>query len=197
IPCHDSAYMSHCHNKGFVASEKSQATHFLKKDTDDSLFESPPVSEDTSDVVTGSRRNFRGTKLDYGKREAENSRLGKQGELFVLDAERRRLAKAGHQDLSNRVEWVADTKGDGLGYDILSFTLEGEETFIEVKTTKYGKFFPFYVTENEVLFSEFRPAQFLLYRLFDFPERPRIFVLQGSLRVTCRLKPTDYQATAL
>jgi hypothetical protein len=46
---------------------------------------------------------------------------------------------------------MADTCGDGLGYDVLSFNEANDtEKFVEVKATGLGKFFPFYVTPNEV-----------------------------------------------
>ncbi|MBK8614733.1 MAG: hypothetical protein IPN85_15005 [Flavobacteriales bacterium] len=36
-----------------------------------------------------------------------------------------RLAAAGRADLAKEVEWVAKTQGDGLGYDIRSFSIDG------------------------------------------------------------------------
>jgi Domain of unknown function (DUF3883) len=48
-------------------------------------------------------------------------------------------------------EWVAQAIGDGLGFDILSFDdAHDSERMLEVKATGLGKFFPFYVTANEV-----------------------------------------------
>ena len=50
---------------------------------------------------------------------------------------------------------MANTVGDGLGFDILSFDdANDNERFIEVKTTGQGKFFPFYATATEVCCSE-------------------------------------------
>ncbi len=43
------------------------------------------------------------------------------GEEFVVHLERHRLQAIGRDDLALRVEWVAQTIGDGLGFDILSF----------------------------------------------------------------------------
>ena len=42
--------------------------------------------------------------------------------------------------LAARVDRVSETRGDGLGYDVLSFETSGRERLIEVKTTNYGAF---------------------------------------------------------
>ena len=52
--------------------------------------------------------------------------------------------------IAYKVEHTSVLKGDGEGYDILSFEDTGAELLIEVKTTKYGHYTPFFVTRNEV-----------------------------------------------
>jgi hypothetical protein len=48
----------------------------------------------------------------------------------------------GRDDLAQKVEWVAVTIGEGLGFDVLSFDADdGSERLIEVKTTGLGKRF--------------------------------------------------------
>ena len=116
-------------------------------------------------------------------------------EGLVVHLERHRLARAGRDDLSRKVQWVAVEIGDGLGFDVLSFDdLDESEKLIEVKTTGLGKFFPFYVTGNEVRCSEDMTDQFHLFRVFDFGRTPRIYILTGSLNINCRLEPTQYLA---
>ena len=58
---------------------------------------------------------------DYGAKERANRVLGKQGEKWVLSLERRKLLEAGCLDLAEQIEWVSDKRGDGEGYDILSY----------------------------------------------------------------------------
>jgi len=65
----------------------------------------------------------------------------------------------------------------------------------EIKTTGLGKFFPFYVTGNEVRCSEDMANQFHLFRVFDFGRTPRVYILTGSLKANCQLEPTQYRAT--
>lgn len=82
--------------------------------------------------------------INYLEREARNASLGKAGEEFVLEVEHARLWMSGKRSLANRIEHVAQTKGDGLGYDILSFEESGQERLIEVKTTRFGPLTPFF-----------------------------------------------------
>lgn len=136
-------------------------------------------------------------QVNYLEREARNRSLGRAGEEFVLEVEHRRLWEAGHRHLAERIEHVAETRGDGLGYDILSFEETGRERLIEVKTTSFGQMVPFFATQNEVRVSEAEAERFALYRVFKFREAPRLFVLPGSLRESCMLDAVQYRASVL
>ena len=85
-------------------------------------------------------------KRDYLAREARNASLGLAGEEFALNFEHHRLYSLGKKDLADRVEHVSKIRGDGSGYDILSFDVSGRERFIEVKTTAFGKETPFFIS---------------------------------------------------
>ncbi len=159
------------------------------------LIEPPPpgaVEVDTDERVSGTSRFYR---LDFVRRDAENRRLGRMGEEWVVEFEQRRLNdEARRPDLARKVEWIADTRGDGAGYDIASFNLDESPRLIEVKTTGLGKSFPFLVTANEVRVSEREAQAYQLYRVFDFSSQPRLYVLPGPLKTSCRLEPTQYRA---
>ena len=86
--------------------------------------------------------------------EAANRSLGNAGEDFAVRFERERLIATGASRLADRVERVSVTKGDGLGYDVLSFEESGKERLIEVKTTSYDAATAFLVTRNEVAVSK-------------------------------------------
>ncbi len=138
----------------------------------------------------------RSRRTDFAELDAANRRLGKLGEQFVFELEQYRLRVAGRDDLAKRVLWAARDIGDGLGFDILSFDdADDSERMLEVKTTGLGKFFPFYVTGNEVRCSEDVPHQYNLFRVFDFGRDPRLYILHGSLRELCQLEPVLYRAT--
>lgn len=138
----------------------------------------------------------KGRRINFAERDAADRRLGKMGEEFTVWFERQRLRAVGRDDLAGKVEWVSQTVGDGLGFDVLSFEeRDGSERLIEVKTTGLGKYFPFYVTATEVRCSEDMGERFRLVRLFDFGRSPRLYVLTGSLRQTCQLEPALFRAT--
>jgi len=139
--------------------------------------------------------NTPGIKRDYLEREAQNQSLGLAGEEFVLQFEHWRLNALGQSKLADKVEHVAQSKGDGLGYDVLSFEPDGRERFIEVKTTAFGKDTPFFVSKNELAFSRVAAQQFHLYRLFEFRKQPRLFDLEGEVSNHCLLDPVSFRAS--
>lgn len=158
------------------------------------LVEPPPKLPQPVELPANSPKPH---KVDYVRRDAQNRRLGELGEQWVLEFERRRLQddlKRG--DLAKRVQWVARSQGDGLGYDIASFNADASPRLIEVKTTGLGKYFPFLVTRNEVRTSRAERDAFWLYRVFEFSQRPRLYWLRGPLTVSCQLVPTQYRARA-
>ena len=138
---------------------------------------------------------FRAVKRDYLEREARNRSLGAAGERFVVRYEKWRLAEEGVGQLSDKVKHVSILEGDGLGYDVLSFDRDGRERFIEVKTTSFGEFTPFYVSATEIKFARSQPKNFVLCRLFDFRASPRFFELFGAVEQHCRLDPSTFRAT--
>lgn len=170
-----------------------------------------PVVSDFDDFVVAApkrakpqihERNLqwmRGTavKRDYLERESRNRSLGHAGELLVMEYEARRLHAMGAGNLADRIDHVSVGKGDGMGFDILSFDGDGRERYIEVKTTAYVPETPFFVSPNEVDFSDAHADQFHLYRLFSFREKPQMFTLPGSVAATCLLETANYRATPL
>jgi hypothetical protein len=161
----------------------------------ESMFEQPPERLAIPAEHEKPWLSRRGRRVDYARRDAENRKLGELGERFAVDLERARLLRQGRDDLASKVEWVAKTCGDGVGFDVLSFDgSDASERWIEVKTTGLGKFFPFLVTANEVRCSADQPQRFQLYRLFDFGTSPRVYVLGGSLAEHCELDPVLYRA---
>lgn len=133
-------------------------------------------------------------RFDFVARDAANRDLGRRGEEFVVEFERRRLHDGGQRELVKRIEWTAHVRGDGAGYDVQSFNPDGTPRLIEVKTTGPGKYFPFNVTMNEVRCSEARPREFHLYRVFNFGPDARMYMLPGAISHSCHFDPTQYRA---
>lgn len=132
--------------------------------------------------------------IDHLHREALNRALGDAGEDLVMEFERARLRNVGEKRLAEKVEQVSKTVGDQAGFDIRSYDANGRDRFIEVKTTRYGKYTPFYISAGEVRFSGTHADAYHLYRLFEFRRSPRFFVLPGEVGRHVRLQPTNYRA---
>ena len=132
--------------------------------------------------------------VDYLAIEERNHSLGDAGEALVLEYEKAHLCRAGCDHLARNVEQVSRTIGDRAGYDIRSYEVDGCDRFIEVKTTRYGKFTPFFISASEVRFSEKNALQYKLYRLFEYRRKPRLFVLPGNIRANVHLQATDFRA---
>jgi Protein NO VEIN, C-terminal len=119
---------------------------------------------------------------DYGEIEARNRDLGLKGELFALKYEHARLVHERRRDLARKIDHVSGNGQDGLGYDIRSFEANGEDRFIEVKTTAYAAYNPFFVTRRELETSRGEAGRFMLYRAFDFAKgEPRMYSVRGPI----------------
>ncbi len=152
----------------------------------------PPTTEERDRTTNQPRIS---SVPNYLEREARNRSLGAAGESFVLNYERARLISRGREPLAAKIEHTSRVRGDGDGFDILSFEETGQERLIEVKTTKYGRETPFFVSRNEVAVSEWRAHQYHVYRLFHFRVAPQLFTLSGALDKTCRLSASSFLAT--
>ena len=127
-----------------------------------------------------------------------DARLGEAGEQVVLQYERRTLSENGAQQLADKVEHVSKTKGDYIGYDVLSFAPDGREKWIEVKTTRGSKTSKFHISENQVATSEANPDMYQLHRLYDFDfagQNSKRFIVEGNLRAQLSLFASNYIAT--
>jgi hypothetical protein len=151
-------------------------------------------------IIDPPKRRYLARKINFSRREANNRELGKNGEAFVIEFERFRLLNLGREDLAKEVKWSSKEEGDGLGYDVRSFVIEGgvakeKELFIEVKTTNSGKYQPFMITDNELAFSKDFADSYSLYRVYDFKERARLFQMTGAIDKFVTLSPELYRAS--
>lgn len=181
-------------NRAALSAAEQPTVALLKPTFDGTLVDAPEFVRKSEPPVAPYVARQRGFVRDYIDREARNRSLGQAGESFVVAYERARLRGMGKRQLSERVEHTSQTKGDGLGYDVLSYEPDGRERFIEVKTTAFGKQTPFYVSRNEVEFSRAFESQFRLYRVFEFRRTPRMFELSGRVDGNCMLDPVSYIA---
>jgi len=134
-------------------------------------------------------------KFDVAARDDRNRRLGRAGEERAFAHERATLRAAGRDDLARRVRWVSQEDGDGLGYDIASFTPQGKPRLIEVKTTNGWERTPFHISRNELAVAEERRADWRILRLWNFARDPKAFELVPPLDAHVSLTATTFQAS--
>ncbi|CAN7562862.1 DUF3883 domain-containing protein [Variovorax sp. LjRoot178] len=134
-------------------------------------------------------------KMNWAQRDEANRTLGRAGEQWVIGFEQQRLTEAGYPELFQQLDWVSDRLGDGVGYDILSHERPGEHRFIEVKTTNGGHASSFIISRNELECAAEKEDAFHLYRVFQFREEPKVYILKGKLAEQLHLEPIDYRAS--
>ena len=174
-----------------VQSESKQVIRF-----NELIFEEPQKPKPKNAGVKTSE--FRARKApDYGLQDSKNKKLGLEGELLVLEREIYALRAIGRHDLADKVVHVSEVEGDGAGHDVRSFDDGGNPKFIEVKTTKGPALTPFFISPNELAFSNQHPDNYFLYRVYEFDAETRcgkVFVLNGNLSKKISLVPTQYKA---
>jgi hypothetical protein len=134
------------------------------------------------------------TDYDFMARELAQRRLGRIAERIAFGSEQRRLRAQSRPDLADAVEIVSNQTA--LGYDILSFELDGRHRCIEVKAVRRsGPRFEFFVTRNEL--AQCRVLQnYFFYLVVDAgSEKPTVLMVQAAdVQADC-LAPVNYLAT--
>lgn len=109
------------------------------------------------------KRNYSARKIDFNSLNNTKKTLGTFGEILIYNDE---MNKVLGYDFNKKVEHVALTKGDGLGYDIISYNENGEEVYIEVKTTISNKVDSFYLSPKEIEVAN-NKNNYKVYRVYN------------------------------
>lgn len=133
-------------------------------------------------------------RFDAAGRDERNRALGRAGEQRALAHEKATLIAEGRPDLAKQVKWVSQEEGDGAGYDIASFWLDGRPRLVEVKTTNGWERTPFHITRNELAVADERQEEWCLLRLWNFVRGPRGFELLPPLDRHVALIAASYEA---
>ncbi|MEM6666509.1 MAG: DUF3883 domain-containing protein [Pseudomonadota bacterium] len=133
-------------------------------------------------------------KFDVAGRDERNRILGLAGEERVLAHEKASLRDGKRHDLASKVRWVSQEDGDGAGYDIESFTLDGRARLIEVKTTNGWDRTPFHISRNELAVADERRSEWCLIRMWNFSREPKAFELRPPLESHVSLTATSFLA---
>lgn len=145
--------------------------------------------------ISADQISFRGRTVNFIQNGIENKRLGDLGELWVMKYEIEKLKNANKHNLINQIKHTSKDEGDGTGFDIQSFDINGNKIFIEVKTTKGRQNSTFFVTRNELERSKIEKDNYYLYRLYNYNEQVEtadLLIIQGDLTNICEF-PTTYK----
>lgn len=131
---------------------------------------------------------------------AQNKQLiGDEGELFVLEYEKKKLDKYNLGHLISQIRHTAKIDGDKMGYDIASFNNQGEKILIEVKTTVGDFKTPFYITDNEYETRK-QNLNYFIYRVFNFDletKKGKLFIISPQIKIDnyFLIEPKVYKLT--
>lgn len=174
----------------------SQHLEPAKPDKIDDVQEFKAEIFNSADIkISRTEIDFTPKTINFIQNGIENKRIGDLGELWVIEMEKQKLISANKPKLSEKVKHVAKEKGDGLGYDILSYDLIGNEIFIEVKTTKGKANTTFFITRNELERSLRERDYYYLYRVFNFNDKlnkGELMIIKGDLSNLCEV-PLTYK----
>ena len=112
------------------------------------------------------------------RRAEENGFLGEQ---LVVNLERAHLIREGRTDLAARVEWTSQQWVDA-GFDIRSFSIDGADRFIEVKTTE-GTRRVFEMSDNEWKAAARIGDAYSIYRVTRIRRRPEVRMLRDPINM--------------
>ena len=110
---------------------------------------------------------------EYNKLQSTKTSIGKAGEYLILD-----LLHEQYDDQDVRIEHVAETQGDGCGYDIKVVFSNKKEMWIEVKTTTSSYVDGFYLTPRELNAARYclgnevsKCKSYCIYRVYNFDSK--------------------------
>lgn len=160
---------------------------------DDVLVAPPPMRDGDLESRPAPIRRLVG-KFDLAARDARNRVLGRAGEAFVVNFERRRLPGVGRGDLAANVRWVSEANGDGYGYDVQSFEADGAERLLEVKTTCGNERTPFWLTKRECDVAAEKRDIYRVPRVYHVRNEVRMYDIVPPLEMRLLLTPTVFLA---
>lgn len=150
---------------------------------------------ETTKSYVNIKRDFKGKKIDWSKKQLISSRLGFLGEELIFEYEKIKIEKFKKAKIL-KDNILVEKKLDGEGYDIVSYDKNGNQIFIEVKTTKGKIDEPFYFSANEKAFYEEHKNQYIIYRLYEFnnlSKTSKLYKIKGTELDDFNFSPTNYE----
>lgn len=173
----------------FIDLYSELASHPLAPDNEQLLevsVEEPSDYEVSEEGFKSRPRVNRSPKSGVNKnyrRSRESIKTGTRGEEIVFEHEKNKLKKLGKIDLAEKVDWIA-ARRENDGYDILSFTPDGEEKYIEVKSSVGKKISSLDITKNEwsTASAKTHKNNYYIYLVTDVFKNPKIEILQNPFK---------------
>lgn len=178
----------------FLYRETIEAVHsaaISNQPISEESLENFPIPSKAFDRLPVKEYNFNGVVIDYDAENKNAKKIGDGGEELVLKMEKKFLKDKGLNDLIDKVKKVKD----GEGYDVLSFDINRNEKFIEVKTTTGINTRPFRMTDNEWEFMRQNSESYYLYRIYEYDKetkRGKFFCISGSFENMVFTKPKQF-----
>lgn len=148
--------------------------------------------KDGFDTMPETNKSFRGVDVDFYGKAKEQKDIGDAGEALVKQREINFLKEKGLHEKASLVQIVKD----GKGYDILSFDENGNEKYVEVKTTTGNEHSPFFLSDNEVEFMRSNENQYYIYRVYNYDKENNFaeyFELTDNVENQLIMEPTHYK----
>lgn len=153
----------------------------------------PPEKRYNGNKIRRSTRLSNGP-TDWDAIQKYKSVIGARGELAYLkyiEESRKELDKDFHDEM---IRHVSQQDGDSAGYDILEIDSDGNECYIEVKTTSKGIHTPFFLSSNELEFSKKHSEHYKLIRIYNYVNEHcfQYYPIEGNMEAKLDLEPTNY-----
>jgi len=136
------------------------------------------------------------TKIDDKKFEEileKNKEIGALGELKAIEHEKKYLIENGRSDLANNVRHISK-QSISEGYDIISYDLEGNSKYIEVKSGRHREI-NFYITDNELEIAKRLKDSYWIYRvIFLNDQKHEIVTIQNPSK---KIESGEWKLSAL
>jgi len=147
--------------------------------------DAPERKERKSVISTEPKTKKRPSNRNFAKEAERSDKIGKLGESLALSYERKRLSDLGVTNVEEKVFLTSENPeyGNAFPCDLISLdVITNEVLYIEVKTTKSGKNTPFYISKEEVSFSDENKEHYKLYRVYNVMNAasvPEFYITDG------------------
>lgn len=142
------------------------------------------------------RLNFSSRQVDFEAISKRNDEIGKAGESIVFELEKAYLVSHGRSDLADKVYITRERDGNNAPYDIHSYFENGQERFVEVKTTTSYTPDEFFISKRERQFYSAHAKQYCLYWIYALDRKTGDYqyLVIEDLDSDCIFSPYTYKA---